>query len=155
MIEKDQAFRYLVMKKNLGDIGCTCYRLRQAARLVSRTYDQFLAPSGINTGQFGMLVTMAAMGGESISKLAEVLQMERTTLTRNLLPLQKLGYVAVEPGPDKRARALRLTDTGKAALAAARPMWQAAQRSLEQRLGRAEVKSLNATLENTLDRISA
>jgi DNA-binding MarR family transcriptional regulator len=50
---------------------------------------------------------------------------------------------------------LRLTNTGKAALAAAKPMWQAAQRSLEQRLGRAEVKSLNTTLEDTLDRISA
>jgi DNA-binding MarR family transcriptional regulator len=143
------------MKRNPGDIGCTCYRLRQAARLVSRTYDQFLAPCGISIGQFGMLVTLTAMEGESISKLAETLQMERTTLTRNLLPLQKLGYVAIEPGPDKRARALRLTETGKAALVAAQPLWQVAQRSLEHQLGKAEVKSLNAVLEDTLDRMSA
>jgi DNA-binding MarR family transcriptional regulator len=143
------------MKRNPGDIGCTCYRLRQAARLVSRTYDQFLAPCGISIGQFGMLVTLTAMEGESISKLAETLQMERTTLTRNLLPLQKLGYVAIEPGPDKRARALRLTETGKAALVAAQPLWQVAQRSLEHQLGKAEVKSLNAALEDTLDRMSA
>jgi DNA-binding MarR family transcriptional regulator len=142
------------MKGYPGDMGCTCYRLRQAARLVSRTYDQFLAPCGISIGQFGMLVTLTAMEGESISKLAEALQMERTTLTRNLLPLQKLGYVAIEPGPDKRARALRLTETGRAALIAAKPMWQAAQRSLEHQLGRAEVKSLNATLEDALDRMA-
>ncbi len=68
-----------------GDVDCTCYRLRQAARLVSRTYDSFLAPCGISIGQFGMLATLAAMNGESISKLADALQIERTTLSRNLL----------------------------------------------------------------------
>ena len=81
--------------RNPGDVDCTCYRLRQTARLVSRTYDSFLAPCGISIGQFGMLATLAAMNGESISKLADALQMERTTLSRNLLPLERLGYVAI------------------------------------------------------------
>src|SRR5260370_36152045 len=97
------------MTTNPGDLGCTCYRLRQAARLISRTYDLFLAPCGISIGQFGMLATLSAMEGESITRLAEVLQMERTTLTRNLMPLQKLGYIVVQQSPDKRARALSLS----------------------------------------------
>jgi DNA-binding MarR family transcriptional regulator len=141
------------MTPNPGDLGCTCYRLRQTARLVSRTYDLFLAPCGISIGQFGMLATLTAMEGESISRLAEVLQMERTTLTRNLTPLQKLGYVVIEQGPDKRARSLSLTRAGKRALAAAKPRWHAAQLSLEEQLGKEEVKLLNAKLDDMLDRL--
>jgi DNA-binding MarR family transcriptional regulator len=142
------------MTSNPGDLGCTCYRLRQAARLVSRTYDHFLAPSGISIGQFGMLATLIAMEGASISTLAEVLQMERTTLTRNLKPLQKLGYVAIEQGADNRARSLVLTEAGKKTLATAKPMWRAAQRSLERQLGKAEVSLLNVALDDTLHRLS-
>jgi len=141
------------MTPNAGDLGCTCYRLRRTARLISRTYDLFLAPCGISIGQFGMLATLNAMEGESISRLAEALQMERTTLTRNLTPLQKLGYVVIEQGPDKRARSLRLTRAGKKALAAAMPRWGAAQLSLEKQLGKQQVKLLNATLDHTLDRL--
>ncbi len=139
------------MIHNPAELGCTCYRLRQAARLASRTYDSFLAPCGISIGQFGVIATLAAMQGESISALAEVLQMERTTLTRNLSPLRKLGYIVVEQGPDNRARSLRLTKTGEKVLKAAKPLWQAAQASIEQRLGKVYVANLNATLEHTLD----
>jgi DNA-binding MarR family transcriptional regulator len=142
------------MTSNPGDLGCTCYRLRQAARLISRTYDLFLAPCGISIGQFGMLATLIAMEGESISTLAEVLQMERTTLTRNLTPLQKLGYVSIEQGADKRARSLKLTEAGKKTLATAKPMWRAAQRSLEKQLGKAEVSLINAALDDTLHHLS-
>ncbi|ADV82912.1 MarR family winged helix-turn-helix transcriptional regulator [Terriglobus saanensis] len=138
------------MKPNPGDPGCTCYRLRQSARIVSRTYDTFLAPCGISIGQFGLLITLSAMKGESISSLAEVLQMDRTTLTRNLIPLQKLGYISVEQASDKRARSLSLTVTGQKTLTVARPKWKAAQRSLEKKVGKAEVNLLNVTLENTL-----
>jgi DNA-binding MarR family transcriptional regulator len=143
------------MKTNPGDLGCTCYRLRQAARLASRTYDRFLAPAGISIGQFGLLATLAAMEGESISALADVLQMERTTLTRNLSPLRKLGYVTMEDGSDRRAKALSLTEGGEKALAAATPMWQAAQQSMEKHLGTADIRTLNTKLEEALDRLPA
>ncbi len=97
-----------------------------------------------------MLATLAAMEGGSISALADVLQMERTTLTRNLSPLTRLGYIAMEEAEDKRARALRLTKSGKKTLATAKPLWQAAQRSLEDSLGEAKVHALNKTLDRTL-----
>jgi DNA-binding MarR family transcriptional regulator len=137
-----------------GDLGCTCFRLRQAARLVSRSYDGFLAPCGISIGQFGVLATLAAMDGASISELAQALQMERTTLTRNLLPLQSSGYVSVQAGPDRRARALSLTKLGREVLSAAKPLWRAAQRTLEKELGRSDVKSLNTVLDGTLNRLT-
>jgi DNA-binding MarR family transcriptional regulator len=132
---------------------CTCYRLRQAARLMSRNYDTVLAPCGISIGQFGVLATLAGMEGPSISKLADALQMERTTLTRNLTPLRKLGYVVTEPGPDRRSRSLCLTAAGRKALTAARPKWQAAQHGFEKQFGRPDVKLLNAKLDDLLDQL--
>ena len=137
------------------DLGCTCYKLRQAARLVSRTYDLFLAPCGINIGQFGILATLDVMEGEPLSKLADALQMERTTLTRNLTPLEKLGYILIGRGLDKRVRLLSLTREGKKTLTAALPKWRAAQLSLEKQLGKTETNMLNAMLDDTLHRLSA
>jgi DNA-binding MarR family transcriptional regulator len=142
------------MSLNPGDPGCTCYRLRQTARLLSRNYDRFLAPVGISIGQFGLLSTLDAMKGQSISELAGVLQMERTTLTRNLLPLKKLGYIAIAEGADRRAKSLCLTRSGQKALASARPLWSSAQQSLERQFGKAEVQSLNKTLEGAIDLLS-
>jgi DNA-binding MarR family transcriptional regulator len=131
--------------------NCTCYRLRQAARLLSRNYDSFLAPCELSIGQFGVLATLAEIeGGPSISKLAEMLRMDRTTLTRNLTPLQKLGYVVVKSGPDQRSRSLTLTAAGRKSLADAAPRWKAAQREFEKQLGEPEVKRLNAKLDNLL-----
>ncbi len=138
-----------------GDLGCTCYRLRQTARLVSRTYDRFLAPAGISIGQFGILATLVAMQGQSTSALAEALQMERTTLTRNLSPLEKLGYIHSAEGEDRRSRVHHLTQAGLQALRAAKPLWLAAQQDLEHRLGKREVGILNKTLDNALTRLPA
>ncbi len=141
------------MSANSGSLGCTCYRLRQVTRLVSRAYDAFLAPCGISIGQFGMLETLKRMDGESISRVAHVLQMDRTTLTRNLAPLKKMGLIALQTGSDKRERTLSLTIAGKRALAFAEPKWHAAQKSLEQQLGQAKVKLLNDVLDGTLSHL--
>ena len=142
------------MIPNPGDPGCTCYRLRQTARLVTRTYDRFLAPADISIGQFGMLSTLAAMDGKSISEIADVLQVDRTTLTRNLSPLKKLRYIAIAEGPDRRAKSLRLTKAGEKVLSSAKPLWRAAQQSLELQLGKTEVISLIRTLDNVMDRLA-
>lgn len=143
------------MSVNSGSFGCTCYRLRQVARLVSRAYDASLAPSGMSIGQFGMLETVKAMQGESISRVAHVLQMDRTTLTRNLAPLKKMGVIALRTGSDKRERTLSLTIAGKRALAMAEPKWQAAQKNLEQQLGKTQVKLLNEALDGTLSHLTS
>ncbi len=139
---------------NPGDPGCSCFKLRQAARLVSRTYDAFLSPCGISIGQFGVLATLAASKGLPLSHLAELLQMERTTLTRNLLPLEKLGYIKSERAEDKRLRALSLSASGKAALAKAKPRWREAQKSLEKQLGPTQISLLNDTLDFAVARLT-
>ena len=93
--------------------GCNCLALRQASRHVTQFYDQFLAPSGLRTTQYSILARLQRKGPMTINALAAELVMDRTTLGRNILPLQRDGLVAVGPGKsDRRARELRLTPAG-------------------------------------------
>ena len=132
---------------------CTCYRLRQAARLLSRNYDAFLVSCGLNIGQFGVLATVAEMEGSSISRLAEALRMDRTTLTRNLNPLRKLGLVAVSTGTDVRSRAIALSPAGRRLLEDARPRWKAAQLHFAKEIGKHKVLLLHSQLDDLLQRV--
>src|SRR5271155_5616628 len=77
---------------------CNCLALRQAARHVSQFYDQFLAPSGLRTTQYSILARLQRKGPMTINALATELGMDRTTLGRNILPLQRDGLIAVGPG---------------------------------------------------------
>jgi DNA-binding MarR family transcriptional regulator len=75
-------------------------------------YDQFLAPSGLQITQFTLLVSCAVAGPVPITNLAEVLVMDRTTLARNLKPLEKRGMVKISEGEDRRVRLVELTEKG-------------------------------------------
>src|SRR5262245_65156445 len=108
--------------------GCTCLRLRKAARRVSQIYDQHLEPFGLTVTQYGVLGHLATFDGISIGELAEKLVMDPTTLTRNLRPLQRQGFVAIKPDRrDRRTRALSLTVPGRKAFERAKPGWVRAQ----------------------------
>ena len=78
--------------------ACNCLALRQAARHVTQFYDQFLAPSGLRTTQYSILARLVREGPMAINALAAELVMDRTTLGRNILPLQRDGLIAVGPG---------------------------------------------------------
>jgi DNA-binding MarR family transcriptional regulator len=77
---------------------CNCLAVRQAARHVTQFYDQFLAPAGLRTTQFSILAKLKRMGPMAISALANELVMDRTTLGRNVLPLQREGLIGVVKG---------------------------------------------------------
>ncbi len=132
---------------------CTCGRLRMAARRISRIYDRHLAPTGIGIAQFGLLSAVAKNDGASVTALASLLEMERTTLTRNLQPLEREGLVAVGPGTDHRTRSVKITDGGRAVLKQARPLWAAAQRAVLAALGEEATHALHTALELTLQRV--
>src|SRR5262250_1950954 len=90
---------------------CVCLAVRQAARHVTQFYDQFLAPAGLRTSQFSVLAKLKRLGPMTINALAAELVMDRTTLGRNILPLEREGLIAVETGKsDRRSKELRLTD---------------------------------------------
>ena len=135
--------------------GCTCLRLRKAARRVSQIYDRHLASFGLTVTQYGVLGHVARFDGISIGALAEKLCMDPTTLTRNLSPLQRLNLVTVEPDRrDRRARRLRVTARGRGAFARAKSGWSRAQRYIERALGEVEAPALNAALDRVLERLA-
>jgi len=107
-----------------------------AARVVTRAYDGALRTTGLRATQVSVLVAVGASGALSIKSLADTLQMERTTLTRNLRPLEERGYVVLAPERRYRSRVLTLTPVGRAALLEALPLWKDAQRALKRQLGR-------------------
>ena len=127
--------------------GCNCLALRQAARHVSQFYDQFLAPSGLRTTQYSILARLQRRGAMSIKTLAAELVMDRTTLGRNLLPLQRDELVAIGPGrSDRRSKEVRLTGEGAARFRSALKSWQEAQAQFEAAFGVKRAKELRALL---------
>lgn len=110
--------------------ACVCYNTRKVARAVTRLYDDALRPCGLRATQLTLVMVIDEMGEPTISALAEQLVMDRTTLARDLRPLEAAGWVAVVPGSDRRTRIVRLTDAGSATLREALPYWREAQASL-------------------------
>jgi DNA-binding MarR family transcriptional regulator len=111
---------------------CNCLALRQAARRVTRFYDAFLFPAGMRTTQFSILAKLRQRGPLTITALAAEMVTDRTTLGRNIQPLQHKGLVAVASGRrDHRSKELRLTETGLERLRAAGAPWREAQQRFD------------------------
>ena len=136
-------------------LGCTCMRLRKASRRMTQIYDHSLEAMGMTVTQYGMLGHLARYDGIGIGALAEKLIMDPTTLTRNLRPLERRGFVSMKPDRrDKRSRCLHLTASGHAAFEAAKPAWVRAQRRIEEALGGSEAAALNVALDRVLERLA-
>jgi DNA-binding MarR family transcriptional regulator len=121
--------------------------LRRTARQVTRNFDRALASAGLRLTQYSILANLDATGSTSVTALAERLAMDRTTLTRNLRPLEREGWVERLSGADPRARALALTGPGRERLERARPLWQTAERSFRRHLGREDTLALRRLLD--------
>ncbi|WP_218082448.1 MarR family winged helix-turn-helix transcriptional regulator [Anthocerotibacter panamensis] len=115
---------------------CFCTRLRQVTRAVTQRYDRDLQPSGLLITQVSVLVAISRAEFVPISALAEVLVMDRTTLTRNLGPLEKQGLLKVVAGKDRRTRYATLTAEGQKTLAEVAPLWEQTQNQLIEGLGK-------------------
>jgi|SRR5690606_10823611 DNA-binding MarR family transcriptional regulator len=104
---------------------CLCLHAQRAARALARRFDLALAPVGLTSGQFSLLMSLNRPEPPKMGDVAALLAMDRTTLTANLKPLERKGFVEVAVDPaDRRARLLRLTREGRKALAAAVPIWR-------------------------------
>ena len=121
---------------------CLCKRTRAAARAITRVYDEELRQTGLRPSQVEVLVTVAANSELSISALADELGMDRTTLTRNLRPLEKRGLVALSAEGRHRTRLVCLTPTGETALGGLVGHWERAQAAMERSLGEAGVATV-------------
>ncbi len=126
---------------------CHCLAVRQAARHVTSFYDRLLAPSGLRTTQFSILAKLARKGPMTINALAADMVMDRTTLGRNILPLQRDGLIGVAPAKDDRRRKeLHVTRTGEKRFQAALGGWAAAQAQFEASLGARRAADFRAML---------
>lgn len=114
---------------------CACHKVRMAARALTRSYDDALRSTGLRATQVSVLAAIAVDGSTSITALAEVIGMDRTTLTRNLRPLERARLIAIGQEGARRARRLSITPQGRARLKQAIPLWRAAQDELADQLG--------------------
>jgi DNA-binding MarR family transcriptional regulator len=106
---------------------CACMHMRKAARAVTQIYDGYLRPSGLRATQFTVLIPLARNDGMPVTQLSRILGMDRTTLTRHVARLKRLGFVGVRVGSDRRSQLLSLTDQGREVLTNALPLWDQAQ----------------------------
>jgi DNA-binding MarR family transcriptional regulator len=119
----------------LPRLPCTCANLRRAARAVSRLYNRELRPAGIEITQFTLLMTLERTGEIPQGRLAKILALDSTTLTRLLDLVQKRGWVQVKEGDDRRFRMIRLTRAGQEKYRRTLPHWKRAQDRMQSALG--------------------
>lgn len=126
--------------------NCTCVAVRRASQAITHFYDALLEPSGLKVTQLSLLRAVRRLETPNISLLAEALQLDRTTLGRNLTVLERDGLVMVMPGDDSRTRIVTLTEQGHEALERAAPLWDAAQARLVEQLGNERLHLLQEML---------
>jgi DNA-binding MarR family transcriptional regulator len=126
---------------------CNCLAVRQAARHVTQFYDQFLAQAGLRTTQFSILARLRREGPLTINVLAADMVMDRTTLGRNILPLERDGLIRIVPtASDRRSKELHVTAAGDKRLQAAFKEWTQAQARFESAVGSGRASDLRALL---------
>ena len=116
---------------------CLCLHLQRAARVVARKFDDVFRPLGLTQGQFSLLMSLNRPEPPAMGSVADLLAMDRTTLTANLKPLERRGLVRIKvDDADRRSRRLALTADGRALLAEATPIWKRHHAALERQLKR-------------------
>jgi DNA-binding MarR family transcriptional regulator len=126
---------------------CLCLATQRAARALARRFDNAFRDLNLTSGQFSLLMSLNRPVPPPLGAVAEVLAMDRTTLTANLKPLTKRHLIATKVDPrDKRSRLLKLTPAGEDLLNAAIPIWERVQKDLERRLTKGDANSLRAGL---------
>ena len=146
------------IKQTVGDMAagpapeafrstCNVLAVRQASRRLTHFYDQCMAPYGLRVTQFSILASLRRAGPLSINALAAQMVMDRTTLGRNVLPLERAGLVKAAAAPgDRRSKELHITEAGIARFRSAIKGWAEAQARFEAAFGRERAASLRELL---------
>jgi len=128
-------------------LDCNCAALRSAARHVTRHYDRHMAGIGLRSSQFSILTKLKRMGPLKINALAAAMGMDRSTLGRNILPLERDGFITIGQGEaDLRSKEVSLTAAGAEKQRAGLKHWQAAQAGFEETFGPKRSAELRALL---------
>ncbi len=131
---------------------CLCLNARKVARAMTQQYDAFLQSTGLRVTQFNVLVAIGLAGEVPLTRLAEVLAMDRTTLARNLKPLSSQDLVTIETSvEDRRVRVIKLTEHGCRVLQDALPCWRQAQQQMVSQLGVSQSQTLLAEMKAVME----
>ena len=114
---------------------CTCFNLRKATRVVQNLFDEAFRSIGLKGTQFTVLSHIFSYGPISLTKLADIMLLDRTTLARNLAPLAKKGFIEITQGSDLRTRYIDITEQGRMLLSKALPLWEKTQERIKNGLG--------------------
>ena len=114
---------------------CTGFNLKRATRVVQSLFDEAFKDVGLEGTQYTVLSHIFVAEPISLTKLADLMDLDRTTLARNLGPLEKKGFVEIKTGSDKRAKLINTTDLGKEVLSKALPIWIETQEKIKTALG--------------------
>ena len=129
---------------------CACLKVRTAARAVTRVYDDALRPVGLRATQLSVLVAVAASEAVSIASLSRLLGMDRSTLTRNLRPLEEQRLVVLGPEGHHRSRTLCITSRGEQLVGKALPLWERTQEKLREELKKPHWANLHTELDHVI-----
>ena len=135
----------------MGPQGCTNFKLRQATRLVSQLCETHFADSGLKTTQYALLSHVDKLGPLQPGELARKMDLDASTLTRNLQPLLAGGWIEIGPGDDGRSRIVQVTPAGRAKRAQMKAHWKRAQLAVNARLGDERVQRLHALLDECVE----
>ena len=130
--------------------GCTSFKLRRLTRVVSRRYDAHVAASGLKTSQYSLLSHVLHLGPIRPVDLAQAMNVDASTLTRNLKPTVAAGWLELGEGADARSRLVTITAAGRAKRKEAQAMWHRAQVELNKTLGAQRVQALHALIDESL-----
>jgi len=124
-------------------IACYCTRLKTVTRKIAGLYDVALAPVGINIAQFAILRNVRRYQPVSLTELGRLLELDRSTMGRNIRVVEKMGLVSLGRGDDQRELVVSLSSQGEAVLEEASPLWETCQQDITGRLGTERLKALN------------
>jgi DNA-binding MarR family transcriptional regulator len=122
---------------------CIAVRLRLLNRVVTNLYDDALRPFNLKVSQLNILVVTGRLGLARPAQVCDLLQLDASTLSRNVKPLRSRGWLEVVPEEDARAQPFRLTPQGKRLIEKAAPAWEEAQRQATELLGKEGIALLD------------
>lgn len=125
---------------------CNCLNLRRASATITKLYDEKLAPSGLSVSQYSILKHIKFLGSVSVSELAIKIRLDRTTLVRSLKPLEAASLIIDVSQKGTRNRQLQLTEKGAEKCIEAEDLWNDAQNTIKQKIGKENIEKLTSLL---------
>jgi DNA-binding MarR family transcriptional regulator len=136
--------------RSMSPHGCSSQKLKGLSRRVCQHFDRIVGVAGLKTTQYSLLSSIVRLGPIRPGELADVLDMDASTLTRNMQPLVAAGWIVIGPGDDGRSRFVGPTDSGRAKQVETKREWKRAQIAFNKRMGEERVMRLHALIDECL-----